>query len=395
MKTARRDIAALSFALCSLTSAVNLEAPLYTAYARVGGFGVATTTLAFSAYVVGVIPVLLLFGGLSDTVGRRRVLLWGLGCSLLATLLMLWLPQLPALAVARWLLGVGTALGASAAPAYMAELAQDAGPQRSAAWVAASTALGFGLGAALTSLFLLQHFSLRPGSFVVQLTLSGLAMAAVAFLPETALRRTRSPWQVRWPRFPPGAAACGWAILLSWATVGWVIALLPFQLQAHGWQHLSGFVVFAVCSCGVLFQPWARRLAPEVSVQRGLLALPVAYAVLAYGVTQGALWAVMAGAVAASSVCYGFVYLGGLGRVVALAGEQTARASAGFFLMAYLGFSVPVVLTGLLMDHLDSTQALAGFGLLLLLGVSIVYPLLRTAKCADGTPGLLTKGASS
>ncbi len=391
--SAVRHVAALSFALCTLTSAVNLEAPLYAAYAQAGGFGVATTTLAFSAYVIGVIPVLVLFGGLSDAIGRRRVVLTGLACSLLATLLMWWQPQLLSLAAARWLLGVGTALGASAAPAYMAELAQGTAAPRPAAWVAASTALGFGLGAALTSLFLLHDFSLRPGSLGVQALMSCLALRAVSRLPETAQVRP-SGWSARWPSFPPGALACGLAILLSWATVGWVIALLPFALQTHGWQQLSGFVVFAVCSCGILFQPWARRLAPELAIQRGLLVLPAAYALLVYGVTQAALWAVMLGAVAASSVCYGFVYLGGLSRVVSLAGEQTARASAGFFLLAYVGFSVPVVLTGLLMDLLGRSQALAAFGLLLLIGVLGVYPLLRPVDALtqpEHQPGGLAK----
>lgn len=375
----RSSVLTLSCVLCVLTSAVNLQAPLYAAYAEAGGFGVTASTLAFASYVLGVIPVLVYFGGLSDSIGRRKVLTLALACSLAATALMLWSPQWRSLALARWLLGVGTALGAATAPTYMRELSPAAGIPRAAIWVTASTSLGFGLGAAMTSVSLWWQWTLRPTSFGVQIVMSLAALLALTSLPETVPARTAS-LPVRWPSFPPGAMAFGAAILLSWSAVGWVIGLLPFAMRTQGWSQLSGWVVFGVCSCGVLFQPWARRMPPAAAVRRGLLILPVAFAVLVYGVTQGAWWAVMLGAVSISSVSYGFVYLGGLSCVIALAGRHTTRATAGFFLCAYLGFSVPVVVTGMAADSLGRDQALMGFGVLLALGVMTVYLRLR---CID------------
>ncbi len=61
--------ARLAFALCLITLAVNLQAPLYIAYAELSGRGAAATAMAFSGYVLGVLPVLLLLGGLADRVG--------------------------------------------------------------------------------------------------------------------------------------------------------------------------------------------------------------------------------------------------------------------------------------------------------------------------------------
>ncbi|MER8149571.1 MFS transporter, partial [Acinetobacter baumannii] len=61
----------LAFALCLITFAVNLQAPLYTAYAALSGQGTAATAVAFSGYVAGVLPVLLLLGGLADRVGYK------------------------------------------------------------------------------------------------------------------------------------------------------------------------------------------------------------------------------------------------------------------------------------------------------------------------------------
>lgn len=100
----------------------------------------------------------------------------------------------------------------------------------------------------------------------------------------------------------------------------------------------------------------------------GLLILPCSYGLLAWGADSGQLAGVLLGAIAASSACYGFVYLGGLAAVNQLAGSEKTRASAGFFLLAYLGFSLPVIFTGLLSDRLGSRLALMVFGVVLLLG---------------------------
>ena len=102
---------------------------------------------------------------------------------------------------------------------------------------------------------------------------------------------------------------------------------------------------------------------PARATGLGLLILPASYALLAWGASAGSLLAVLLGALGASSACYGFLYLGGLSAVTAMADTEKARVSAGFFLFAYVGFSIPVVMTGLLADHFGADVALIVFGL--------------------------------
>ncbi|MFP3334801.1 MFS transporter, partial [Pseudomonas sp. SIMBA_064] len=90
----------------------------------------------------------------------------------------------------------------------------------------------------------------------------------------------------------------------------------------HGLSDWSGFSTFCVISCGLLFQPMARRLSSRTATLLGLLILPCSYAVLAWGADSGPLSAVLLGAAAASSACYGFIYLGGLAAVNQLAGSE-------------------------------------------------------------------------
>lgn len=371
----RHAPALLAFALCIITLAVNLQAPLYITYADFSGRGAAATAVAFSGYVLGVLPVLLALGGLADRVGRRPLILAALGLSMIATLLMLLAPSLETLGVARLFLGLGTGLASATATAYMGELMAGSDSSRAANWVTASTSLGFGLGAALTSLFLQAGPSLTPGSFHLQLLLAFIAIVLVWRLPDP--RPAQRTAMLRLPCYPAGSLAYGFAILLAWACVGLVIALLPGILRQHGLSAWSGFSTFCVISCGLLFQPMARRLPSAQAALLGLAILPCSYALLAWGADSGALLAVLLGAVAASSACYGFIYLGGLAAVNQLAGSEKTRASAGFFLLAYMGFSLPVIFTGLLSDALGARVALIAFGAVLLTGCLIVAAMLH------------------
>jgi MFS family permease len=373
----RRHPARLAFALCVITTGVNLQAPLYAAYARQDGVGLMATTLAFSCYVAGVLPVLLALGGLSDRIGRRRVMLASLALSAGGTGLMLACPHIGALALARFMLGVGTALMSATATAWMTELVGRADTAAAANWVTAGTSIGFGLGPALTSACLLWRETLAPPSFLLQLACAAVAVALVRRLPETAPGRAgaRSP-MLRLPHLTKPGLWYGSAILLCWATTGLVISILPSVLATHGLSKFAGLSAMLAISCGLLFQPLARRMAPARSTRLGLAILLPAYAVLAWGAWSGSLAAVLLGSLAASSACYGFVYLGGLAGVARAAGAEKARASAAYFLMAYIGFSVPVVFTGLVADRCGTPTALVAFGLFLLAGAALLLPAM-------------------
>ena len=64
-------VAAAWFAMMAGT---NLATPLYAVYEREFGFSSAVLTLVFATYALVLAPSLLLFGQLSDRLGRRRVM---------------------------------------------------------------------------------------------------------------------------------------------------------------------------------------------------------------------------------------------------------------------------------------------------------------------------------
>ena len=216
-----------------------------------------------------------------------------------------------------------------------------------------------------------------------------MALSGVLTLKD-AFPVTPSDKMLRLPSFPPGTICFSLAILIAWATVGLVIAILPSALSLHGLGAWSGFAVFGICSCGVLFQPWARRLSPYRATRLGLMILPPAYGLIAWGALAGNLPTLLLGTLAASSSCYGFIYLGGLSGVLALAGTSTTQASAGYLLMAYMGFSLPVVSTGMLIDRLGYPAALILFGGVLLVAVLVAMRLLLKLPHRPVSHGVVT-----
>ena len=72
-------LAAYAFAVTMLGT--TLPTPLYGLYRVRFGFSELMITVIFATYAVGVIAALLLFGRMSDVIGRKAVLLPGLACS--------------------------------------------------------------------------------------------------------------------------------------------------------------------------------------------------------------------------------------------------------------------------------------------------------------------------
>lgn len=368
---ARRGIAVTAGALFLVTAAVNLPAPLYAAYAAKAGYGTGAATLAFAAYVAGLVPVLLFLGGLSDRIGRKAPILAALMIMIAATGVLIWRPSLESLGLARFLYGVGTGLITGTGTAYMVELVALQGAdsaeasRRGAFAVTASTSLGFGIGALATGLWLIVdgQETLTPASYLIYLPLAALGFLALLLLVPDR-REVKSTAWVRLPVFPPGTKVYGAAILVAWATVGLVISVFPAALRAHGLSGWSGFSAFLVISAGFVVQPIARSLDPLKALRIGLVLVPTGYACLAFGAVLPSLPLVLAGAAVVSFSAYGFTYLGGLAAVSSAATEAArARAGSGYFLFAYFGFSVPVITSGFLADRFGLPIALLVFGI--------------------------------
>lgn len=342
------------FAVCM--AGTTLPTPLYGLYQDKFDFSELTVTVVYAVYAFAVIGILLVAGNASDTVGRRPVLLWGLGCAAASAVCFLSATGLGWLYAGRLFSGLSAGLFTGAATAYVMDLAPAGGALR-ATFVATAANMG-GLGCGPLFAGILAQYAAWPLylPFAVHLALVACSAAVVARLPET-VRDRRPPSTVRpqRPALPPqvrtvfGPAAI--ASFVGFALFGVFTSVSPAFL-AHsldvGNHAVSGLIVALAFFASTAGQLAVGRVGVGRSLPLGCGALLAGLALLA-----GALrWEVLSLVVLSALV-------GGAGQGLAFRGALSAVAEASpanrraavistLFVVAYAGISVPVIGVGVL-----------------------------------------------
>jgi MFS family permease len=350
----------VGLAVCAVGLATTIPLPLYGSFAAQGGYGAGALALAFACYAITLIVTAPFLGPLPDRIGRKPCVLLGVVLAVVSTLVLTAFPSIPALAVARVAQGLGMGCVTGAAAAWTAELAGGgpAGGRRAATVIAAATIGSFGAGGILTlAAVVAWPGQLPPVTFAAHLAFAALLLPLVARLPET-LEAPQAGW-FRRPGFPRGTLATTCAILPGWGVTGTVLTSVQSTLAAQG-QPLTG--PLAACGMmlvGVVAQQVFRRTAPRRAVRIGLAVLMLGAGLTFWGTASGGLWLLLVGGAVVGVGTYAFIYLGGLAAVAeAASGEDRARAVAGYFVVAHLGFSAVPLLVGLAVDGFGAAAAL-------------------------------------
>lgn len=369
-----------------------LPTPLYGLYRERIGFSELTVTVVFAVYAFGVIGVLLLVGDVSDAVGRRPVLLGGLGFAACSAVVFLAADDVLLLCLGRLLSGLSAGLFTGTATAYVLELAPARHRGRAGFAATAANMGGLGCGPLLSGL--LSQYAPRPLvlAFVVHLVLLALSFALVLVLPETVtdprpLRSARPQRPELAPQvrrvFVPAALAAfaGFSLLGLFTSVS--PAFLAEGLGVHN-RAVVGLVVFAAFLASTLGQLLVPRLGTARAIPLGCLVLIAGLALLA-GSLAWALAALLVLAALVGGAGQGMGLRGAVGEVAgASPPEHRGGALSALFVVAYFGISVPVIGVGLLTGPLGLAHAGLVFTacMALLAAVSGAYLLRRAGARA-------------
>jgi len=374
------SVSILAISLFIATFAVNLHVPLYSIYAANSGMGTTAITIAFAAYVVGLMPTLLLLGGISDSLGRRLPISVALILGVTATAFLVSESDWAALVIARILLGIGTGLATPAGTAYMVELMGISKEDKAALTVTSATSLGFAGGSLATGISLgLQGPTLLPLSYIILFVAAPALAILCLMLPRVDIKKNTT-W-VRLPFFPRRTWIFGMAMMVAWATTGMIIAIIPLELQKINLGGWSGLVVFLGIFTGFLCQPIARSLKNSYSLLIGIILTPVGFIFILLGMYNHSIIFIITGTCITSLSSYGFTYLSSLSEISAAASANRARAIAGLFIYAYIGFSIPVMLSGFVAGIYNLIASVVSFFLFqILVTIFILVSWLRHFK---------------
>lgn len=347
-------LAAVVFAIGM--AGTTLPTPLYGLYRQEIGFSELMVTVVFAVYAGGVIAALLIAGNFSDLLGRRPVLLVGLGFSMLSAVCFVFEGGLPWLFVGRLLSGFSAGLFSGAATAAVSELATP--EQRGRAALAATVANMGGLGCGPLLSGVLAQYAPDPLRlpYLVHLGLLAGSCAVVWVLPETVTRRDPRP-----PLRPQGMyvpaqvrgvfAPAALAAFAGFAVLGLFTAVAPsFLAEYLNVDNLavSGAVVLSVFLASTVGQFLMSRVGPARALPLGCAVLVAGLALIGCSLLLESLTTLVVGAVV-SGLGQGLGFRGAMTTVSRVApAEQRGATISALFVAAYVGISVPVVGIGAL-----------------------------------------------
>ena len=369
---------AVAFAMFTIAWGGNEFTPLLVFYRHEAVFSPLFVDSLLVAYAVGIMPGLVLSGPLSDRYGRRITMLPApifaiIGSFLIAIGETSEIPMFIGRLSAGIAVGIAMAVGGS----WVKELSQapfdpKAKTSSGAKRAAMSLTAGFGIGAAVAGL--LAQWGPLPGQipYFLQIVLSLPAFALLFRVPETretghravrgSLLSDLAVPTLRHPRFllvaapiAPwvfGAAGVAYAITPALmtsqvATPVAFSALLTILCLAFG---------FGIQQAGVNINTPRSARGPIVSMIFVITGM-IAAAWMSSHLTI--FWAMVTAILLGCA--YGMCLISGLTEVQQLASpDELAGLTAAFYVLTYVGFFFPMILTKL--SHIFSYEIMLGFG---------------------------------
>lgn len=364
--------------------------PLYVLYQHRDHFSTIMVTVVYAVYAIGVMASLFLAGHISDWIGRKRVLVPALLVNALSAVIFLAAPSLPGLLVARVVSGVAVGLTTATATVYLAELharrpSGTSSPRRGQIVATAANLGGIGIGPLVAGL--LAQFAPDPLYLPYFVFLGALLVLAVlvALAPETTEmpepRPRYRPQRIAVPRHARrtfyAASATG---LTAFAVYGIFNSLAPEFLAVTLNQHshaVAGAVAFAAFAAGALIQIVLSRAGVATTLRTAPLILIPGLALLAAGMWVPSLALFVIGGVVVGAGA-ALAFRGGLTAAAATAPpESRAEVLAAFFLGAYIGLSVPVVILGVATQYVSARAVMLVFSALVAAAILLCVRLLR------------------
>jgi MFS family permease len=354
----------------------NQFTPLLVMYRQVSDFSAVTVDVLLGAYVLGIVPALLIGGPLSDRYGRRPLLLPAAPISLVGSLVLALGAHSPlALSIGRVLCGVALGLVMAVGTTWLKELsAGEADSGVGARRASLALTLGFLSGAGVAGA-LAQWGPWRTGlAYLVHVgitVVSGLWLlrAPETRAPETTANRPRLRDDLRVPAVAHRRFQRVVVPLAPWVfgCAGSAYAILPGLMSAHADGRpiaFSALLTVLTLGCGVGVQVLGRAIDTSRSARASVVALAIIVIGMGLGSLAAARLTLLIALIAAAvlGMGYGLALVAGLNEVQRIAGpDDLAGLTAVYYSYAYLGFFIPAALAVLAAEWTYPQMFGAGF----------------------------------
>ncbi|EME18785.1 mfs transporter [Rhodococcus triatomae BKS 15-14] len=353
--------ALVSAAMFAVAWGGNEFTPLLVMYRLDHGFSPVVVDTFLFAYVLGIVPALLLGGPLSDRLGRRPIMLPAPFVAAAGSMVLaLGADSALLLVIGRILSGVALGLGMAVGGSWLKELSVppwDTAPGAGARRAAMSLTAGFAIGAGTAGV--LAQWAPWPSAlaYVLHIAITVGAGIALAAAPESrpATPKGQRASLIDDLKIPAASHRRFWLVIAPVAP--WVFgaascayAVMPALMADRSGGRpvaFSALLCVVALGCGFAIQALGRR----IDTPRSARAVIVALCILVVGMALGALaadrltvpLALLAAAVLGCG--YGMALVSGLQEIQRIARpDDLAGLTAVFYSLTYIGFAVPAAL---------------------------------------------------
>ncbi|WP_306319573.1 MULTISPECIES: MFS transporter [unclassified Streptomyces] len=348
----------------------NQFTPLLLMYRELGGYSTLSVDAFLGAYVVGLVPGLLLAGPMSDRRGRRPVMIAGTVASIVASLVLCFGGHAAwPIYVGRLMTGVAVGIAMAVGSSWVKELSTGADTGAAARRASLCQTAGFALGAGVAGA--LAQWGPWPmvTPYVVHIALTAAVPVLLLRVPETRTAAREAAGSLRALlgalaadlRVPAAARRrFRWVVLpmAPWVfgAAGLAYAVMPQLVDNRvgrwGLAYATALTVLTL-GTGAAVQPLAKWLDGRPGVRTGRAPV-AAMSVMLLGTVLCAVnsavlspWLAAAAAVALGAG-YGIAVVSGLLEIQRMAGPDDLAGLTGiYYTLAYSGFLLPTVLATL------------------------------------------------
>lgn len=361
-----------TIALLIFTMGTSIVTPLFPLYQQDFNLTDGQVTLLFAAYTLTVVPTMLVMGGVSDRIGRRKVMLPAMVCITAASLVMAFATNVEMLFLGRILQGlaIGSFLGVGTA--FIVDHAR-IGEKAWAAIVAGlAFRLGFGLGPGMAGVVAQHSSNPTRTPFEIHVGLMVIAFIAFAVTPETIRRLPKAHggpgiWRIQ-VGVPEGQMR-GFATFLAPAAflLGFLdatlLSVVPLYMATSLHVHnlaLIGLVGFLELGLGGVTPLFARNVPPRTAVMWGAGGGALASLLVVTASTANSVGLVLAAA-AIIGLLNGLTLQG----ATAICGvsaplRERGKLISALYMCAYAG-TIPTIALGYLAQDIGLTKAVGVF----------------------------------
>jgi predicted MFS family arabinose efflux permease len=361
----------VSAALAAFFLAAGAPTPLLPIYQAHWHFAPWMLTWAFGVYALALLAALLIFGSLSDFVGRRRLLISALSLELVSMLVFLEARSIGWVIAGRVVQGIATGAATSTVSAAIVELAPEHRKGLGATISSVTPAAGLGVGAVLAGT--VAQFSTAAATTVWTILAAVMALATLLalFVPETTSRRPGALASLAPRAAVPAHVRGDFVVVVPAQIAAWMLAalffgLVPTILGSVFDRHSpleSGMTAFVVPATFTLSAVFLSKVTPQRPMILGGVGVIAGAALVSTSAALALLPLLWVGGIA-SGIGFGATLTGTIRPLTPqVDGHERAELFAAIYVVAYLAFGLPAIVAGLFVASVGASAVVVTFGI--------------------------------